>query len=458
MSASAGFVLFVDDDTTLRAANVQAMELAGLEVRAAHDAPSALRAIAADSPAVVVTDVQMPGMDGLELFRRVREIDPDLPVVLITGHGDISMAVAAMHEGAYDFLSKPYATEHMIRIVRRAADTRRLVLENRSLRAEVAAAEADGPLIGVAPVMERLRDTIRHVAAAEVDVLVEGETGAGKEVVARLLHRLSHRRGRSFTPISCSALPESVIESELFGHEMGAFPGAVRKRVGRIEAADKGTLFFDEIESLPLETQGKLLRVLEERAVTPLGANDVRSLDFRVIAASKVDLAEEVKRGAFRADLFYRLGVVRIHVPPLRERRADIPIIFGHFLAAAAARLRREQPPLTDAIRRKLLEHDWPGNVRELENFATGVVLGIDGQPGSAGSDAAVQSLPERIEAYEGALIREALASHAGDVRSTLETLLIPRKTFYDKLQRHHISIDHYRPARDVGPSAKPVR
>jgi len=456
VSDPAGLVLFVDDDATLRAANVQAMELAGLAVRAAADAQTALRLIGSENPAVVVTDVRMPGMDGLELFRRVRELDPELPVVLITGHGDIAMAVTAMHEGAYDFLSKPYATEQMIRIVRRASDTRRLVLENRRLRTEVADAEAQGPLIGMTPVMEQLRSTIRHVAAAEVDVLVEGETGSGKEVVARLLHRLSPRRGRPFAPISCSALPDSVIESELFGHEVGAFPGAVRKRVGRIEAADRGTLFFDEIESLTLETQGKLLRVLEERAVTPLGSNDVRSLDFRVIAASKLDLAEAVQRGDFRADLFYRLGVVRIHVPPLRERRADIPVIFGHFLAAAAAHLRRDPPPLTDDIRRRLLEHDWPGNVRELENFATGVVLGVDAPSGSAlGGDGAVQSLPDRIEAYEGALIREALAAHGGDVRATLEALLIPRKTFYDKLQRHRISIDAYRPGRD---SRSPVR
>jgi len=458
VSDAAGYVLFVDDDATLRAANVQALELAGLAVRAAQDAQSALRTVAAECPAVVVTDVRMPGMDGLELFRRVRGIDPELPVVLITGHGDIAMAVAAMHEGAYDFLSKPYATDHMIRIVRRAADTRRLVLENRSLRAEVATAEAQGPLIGTTPVMERLRDTVRQVAQAEVDVLVEGETGAGKEVVARMLHRLSQRRGRPFAPISCSALPESIIESELFGHEVGAFPGAVRKRVGRIEAADKGTLFFDEIESLTLETQGKLLRVLEERAVTPLGSNDVRSLDFRVIAASKVDLAEQVKRGAFRADLFYRLSVVRVQVPPLRERRADIPVIFGHFLAAAAAHLRRDPPAVTDEVRRRLLEHDWPGNVRELENFATGVVLGLETPIGPDGVEGAARSLPDRLEAYEGALLREALATHAGDVRSTLDALLIPRKTFYDKLQRHRISIDTYRPRRDGRPSGKAGR
>jgi two-component system C4-dicarboxylate transport response regulator DctD len=445
MSDTPASVLFVDDDDMLRAANAQALDLAGLDVHPAADAEAALRLASPDFPGVVVTDVRMPGIDGLELFRRLQALDPDLPVILVTGHGDIAMAVSAIQQGAYDFLSKPYPTEQMIRTVRRALDQRRLVLENRRLKAAVATAESDGPLIGVTPVMQRLRETIRHVAAADVDVLVEGETGSGKEVVARQLHRLSRRQGRPLVTIACGALPPTIIESELFGHEMGAFPGALRKRIGRIEAADHGTLFLDEIESMSLDTQAKLLRVLEERAVIPLGANEPRGLDIRVIAAARIDLAEAVRTGAFRADLFYRLNVIRLHVPPLRERRDDIPIIFSHFLADAAARLRREPPGLTEAMRRRLIEHDWPGNVRELENFATAVALGVAPSEDPIDGDLDAGSLPQRVDAYEAMLIREALTATEGDVRSTLEALSIPRKTFYDKLRRHGIDIDRYR-------------
>lgn len=441
-------VAFVDDDDALREANVQALQLAGYDVRPFASAEAALKAIDADFAGVVVTDIRMPGMDGRQLFRRLHERDADLPVLLITGHGDIAEAVQAMHEGAYDFLAKPYATERLVHGVSRAMEKRRLVLANRQLQALAAREEAASPLLGPSAIMERLRSTIRQVAEADVDVLIEGETGVGKEVVARALHSQSPRRRHPFVALNCAALPEGMIESELFGHELGAFNGAMRKRVGRIESAERGTLFLDEVESMPLAAQGKLLRVIEEREIAPLGTNEVRNVNLRVLASSKGDLGEAVARGEFRADLFYRLNALRIRVPALRDRREDVPVLFGHFLAEAARRFRRETPAISDAVRRRLLEHDWPGNVRELNHFAVQVALGVerpDGpEPARANAD---ESLPERVDAFEAQLIRDALSEARGDVRTALEMLKIPRKTFYDKLRRHGIDIDAFRSA-----------
>jgi two-component system C4-dicarboxylate transport response regulator DctD len=431
-------VAFVDDDAALRDANAQTLELEGLDPLPLASAAEALARVDAGFDGVVVSDVRMAGMDGFALFRRLREIDADLPVILITGHADIPMAVQAMREGVYDFIPKPYAPEALVASVRRALEKRRLVLENRRLR-EAAAREDNGLLLGESPAMQRLRRTLRHIADADVDVLVVGETGAGKEVVSAALHRWSHRAARPFVALNCGALPETVIESELFGHEAGAFTGAQKKRVGRIEHSSGGTLFLDEIESMPPSLQVKLLRVLETREVAPLGTNEIRALDLRVVAASKIDLGEAAARGEFREDLFYRLNVVTVRIPPLRERRGDVPLLFAHFLARAAARFRRPAPGMTAAVERHLLGHDWPGNVRELSHFAERFALGLDAADDPATQEPAEGTLPERVERYEAGLIRQALESHGGDVRATLAALGIPRKTFYDKLARHGI-------------------
>jgi two-component system C4-dicarboxylate transport response regulator DctD len=324
--------------------------------------------------------------------------------------------------------------------VAHAAEKRRLVLENRRLRAAAAEAPADLPLIGDAPAIRRLRETVRQVAEADVDVLVLGETGSGKEVVASLLHHWSRRRAKHFVALNCGALPETVLESELFGHEAGAFTGAVKRRVGRIEHSSGGTLFLDEIESCPPAIQVKLLRVLETREVEPLGTNERRRLDLRVVAATKVDLEDAGARGDFRADLYYRLNVVTLRIPPLRERRGDLPLLFAHFARRAAERFGRPVPAITPAIRDRLEGHDWPGNVRELMHFADRLALGLD----DAGAPAAVPEagdapLPELVERYESAVIRAALQRHNGDVRRTIEALGVPRKTFYDKLKRYGI-------------------
>ena len=441
-------VLFVDDDEDVRDANAQALDLQGVSVRACASAYEALDILTDAFSGVLVTDVRMADMDGLTLFRHVRRLDLEIPVILITGHGDIEMAVGAMREGAYDFLSKPYAPERLLAAIRHGTAQRRLVLENRRLRAQASGPgdAAESLLIGNAPAIVRIRELLRHVADADVDVLVRGETGSGKEVVAQVLHRLSRRRDAPFVAINCGALPETVIESELFGHEAGAFTGAQKRRVGRIEHADGGTLFLDEIESMSPAMQVRLLRVLETRQVAPLGTNEQRAVDLRVIAATKADLGDPAMRARFREDLYYRLNVVTVHIPPLRERREDIPVLFAHFAGLAARRFGCAVPPVDPALWRHLMNHDWPGNVRELAHFADRCVLGVQQAPtmGAAGPAPETGSLPERVERYEAELIREALAAHGGEIRGTLETLGLPRKTLYDKLRRYGIDRQAY--------------
>jgi len=439
-------VSFVDDDPDLRDANVQALRLAGFRAVALPSGEAALARIGPDYAGVVVTDIRMPGMDGIELFRRLRALDPDIPVIVISGHADIATAVGAMSEGAYDFIAKPYAGERLVETLRRAAEKRALVLENRRLRALAEQGEEETALIGETPAIARLRQTVRELADVDVDVLVLGETGTGKEVVAGLLHRLGRRRDKPFVALNCGALPDSVIESELFGYEPGAFTGAQKRRIGRIEHSSGGTLFLDELESMPPSAQIKLLRVLEMREIAPLGSNDLRRVDLRVVAATKVDLGDLAQRRDFREDLYYRLNVVTLRIPPLRERRRDIPLLFTRFLARAAEKYRRPVPVLDRAVERHLVENDWPGNVRELVHFAERVALGLSGDlpAHSARSKAQVASLPDRLNAIEANLIREALEANRGDVRATLEMLGIPRKTFYDKLVRHGIDRSAY--------------
>ncbi|KZS54062.1 sigma-54-dependent Fis family transcriptional regulator [Rhizobium anhuiense] len=438
-------VALIDDDKDLRRATAQTLELAGFTVSAYDGAKAALADLPADFAGPVVTDIRMPEIDGLQLFATLQGMDADLPVILMTGHGDIPMAVQAIQDGAYDFIAKPFAADRLVQSVRRASEKRRLVLENRMLRKAAEDAQENLPLIGQTPVMENLRNILRHIADTDVDVLVAGETGSGKEVVAQILHQWSHRRKGNFVALNCGALPETVIESELFGHEAGAFTGAQKRRTGRIEHASGGTLFLDEIESMPAATQVKMLRVLEMREITPLGTNEVRPVDLRVVAAAKIDLGDPSVRGDFREDLYYRLNVVTISIPPLRERRDDIPLLFSHFAARAAERFRREVPPLSPGVRQHLASHTWPGNVRELSHYAERVVLGVEG--GGAAvvpAQPAGSTLPERLERYEAEIIRDTLSANDGDVRRTIEALGIPRKTFYDKLQRHGINRGGY--------------
>ena len=435
-------VALIEDDADFRQALVERLTLEGLEVRAFTAAEPALKALDADFPGVVVTDLRMPGMDGRQLLTRLQALDTSLPVIMITGHGDIADAVAAMHDGAYDFVAKPFPFERLQDSLNRALEKRSLVLENRRLVAMAAEGGHELPLAGSSRAITALRATIAQIADARMDVLIEGETGVGKEAVARALHNGGRRRLAPFVAVNCGALPDGLIESELFGHELGAFAGAMRRRVGHVGRAHNGSLFLDEVESMPLAVQVKMLRVLEEREIHPIGANEPRVLDLRILASAKIDLSEAARRGDFREDLYYRLNVVRLRVPPLRERREDIPLLFAHFLRRAADRHGVEPPSVTDGVRRRLLEEDWPGNIRELAHFAERVVLGLD--EGSGGAEADL-SLPDRMHRFEGELLRGALQTHRGDIVSVLEEMRIPRKTLYDKLQRHGLKPADFR-------------
>lgn len=438
-----GLVLFIDDDADLRRAAAQTLELVGWTVHAHASADTALRTLDEGFEGVVVSDIRMPGMDGHQLHSHVRALDPDLPVILITGHGDIPEAVRALQDGAYDFISKPFPTEHLVAVVNRALEKRRLVLENRRLHTVAEAPTDDLGLIGDSPAIQTLRAQVRQLAAAEVDVLLEGETGVGKELVARALHRESPRRRQPFVVVDCAALNPAHADMELFGHEAGAFAGAVRRRIGQIEASDTGTLFLDELEALTPSLQAKLLRVIEEREVTPIGANEPRALSLRIIASAKAGLAARVAGGDFRSDLYYRLDVGRIRVPALRERRGDILPLFSHFIQDACARLKRPVPEIGAAVRHRLMQEEWAGNVRELRHLAVKAVLGVE--DGTHHDPTASTDLAGRVAAYEKHLMEEALMLCEGDARATTDLLGLPRKTFYDKLRRHGVEISTFR-------------
>ena len=440
-------VAFVDDEAEIRRATAQSLTIAGLEPMIFDGAEAALEAIDRNFAGVVVSDIRMPGMDGLELFRRLSALDPDLPVVLISGHSDIQTAVAAVQRGAYDFVAKPFQPDRLLETVKRALEKRQLVLENRRLRAQVGASLEAGPLLGNSPAIDQLRRTIKQIAKVDVDVLVEGETGTGKGLVAAMLHHLSQRSTRPMVTLDCGALPDTLVESELFGHVSGAFTGAQHPRTGRIEQANRSTLFLDEVETMPIGVQQKLQRALETRQITPMGANAPRALDLRVVTASKVDLAAVVQQGQFSAPLFYRLNGITLRIPPLRERRDDIPMLFGVFASSAAKRLQRDEPKLTSAIWRRLKNHDWPGNVRELQHFAEHVALGLETDetgyrtlPADGSTD-----LKSQMALYETAVIENVLAITQGDVRSAIATLDLPRKTFYDKVKRLGIDLARFK-------------
>lgn len=437
-----GQVLFIDDEEHLRVACSQALELAGFSVESHASANDALERIDSHWPGVIVTDVKMAGMTGLELMAASLERDPELPVILITGHGDVPMAVDAMRDGAYDFIEKPFASEILVDAVRRAADKRALVLENRALREAVSGAtRLENMIVGTTPAAGRLRDEVASLAATDADILIRGETGTGKELVARALHQLSPRADAHFVPINCAALPENLIESELFGHVRGAFTGANESRVGKFEYATGGTLFLDEIESMPLELQGRLLRVLEDRLVVPLGSNTEIPVDVRVIAATKTDLKESAG-GSFREDLFYRLNVLAIDLPPLRDRRDDILPLMLHFLDQSSLRFKRPPPDLSPTEIAALTTHPWPGNIRELKNaamrFALGQGLGME-TAGDNDADHRRQPLSDQVGSFEKSVIRASLARHDYRLKPTYEELGISRKTLYDKIRRHNL-------------------
>jgi two-component system C4-dicarboxylate transport response regulator DctD len=427
-------VILIDDDAELRLSTRQALDLAGFRTLAVASAEEALTLARPGFPGVVVTDLRMPGMDGMTLLDRLQNIDRDLPVILITGHGEVQLAVQAMRRGAWDFLEKPFLTEELAATTARARAHRQLVLDNRRLRA-VAGQQDDleARLPGRSAAIIALRARLRALGPAGTDVLITGPTGSGKEVMARALHDLSPRAAKPFVAINCAALPAATIESELFGHEAGAFPGAMRPRFGRFEHARGGTILLDEIGRTPPEVQTRLLRVLTDRAVVRLGSNDPIPLDVRFIAATTADLGAEVAAGRFGADLYYRLAVAELRLPPLADRREDIPLLFIQLAREAAARHSRPDRPVDAPMLTALAAAPWPGNVRELRNAAERHVLDLE-LPETGGPD---PGLAARVAGFERSVIASAIAAHGGRLRPVYESLGISRKTLYEKMQKH---------------------
>ena len=438
-------VFFVDDEKHLRTACSQALELAGFEVDSFASAEGVVDGIDTDWPGVLVSDIRMAGTDGLDLMAAALEIDPDLPVILITGHGDVPMAVKAMRDGAYDFIEKPFASDVLVDAVRRGLDKRNLILENRQLReALTKGTRLENRLVGQSLGAIKLREQITQFAAVNADVLVIGETGTGKEQVAQALHELSGRREQHFVPVNCGALPETMIESELFGHEKGAFTGADQMRIGKFEYAEGGTVFLDEIESMPLDIQVRLLRVLEERKIVHLGSNTEIPFNVRIIAASKTDLRDAVSAGSFRDDLYYRLNVLTVSIPPLRDRLDDIPLLVTHFINQEGVQFDRAVDDVPLPEMKPLMLYDWPGNVRELRNCVRRYVLGqaIElGRPDNGEKVAELNGQPLSIQlaALEKKILQETLQKHGGRLKSTYEELGVSRKTLYDKLKKYRL-------------------
>ncbi len=431
-----GSVILVDDEEDIRRAIQQNLELESFEVECFARADRAVERINPDYPGVLVSDIKMPQKDGLTLLREVHEIDPELPVILITGHGDVPLAVKAMQAGAYDFLEKPFPPSRLLDALVRASEKRRLTLENRELRSKLGQRDAvESLLVGRSQAMVDLRQRLRSIAATDADVLILGETGTGKELAARALHQLSSRREKPFVALNLAALPLDTIESELFGHEAGAFAHAHRARVGKFEHARGGVLLLDEIGAAPLALQAKLLRAIEERVIERLGSNERLPLDVRFIASSKEDLALAVQDGRFRDDLYYRLNVVTVTMPPMSQRMDDAPRLFQHLANQAALRYRRELPELTTDVLSLVAGREWPGNVREIRNAADRYVLGL-------GLDEAtpvhqVSSLGDQVNAFEKNAIAAALVAHKGNLTATYQALGLSRKTLYEKMQKH---------------------
>lgn len=442
MTDTPRLVRLVDDDEDLRLAQVQTLRIAGFAVEPFASAAEALEGMTADYPGVVLSDVRMPGMDGLELFDRLHGIDPELPVILLTGHADVPMAVSALKQGAYDFLSKPIGADALLAAVGRACQSRALVMENRALR-RLARDEAaqDSPLIGQSAVMAHLRDSIDRLAQAGGDLWLTGPGGSGKTTVARLIHRQSPRRARAFVHVPCATLDEARFEAEFLGTEA---QGRAPRSAGLLEKAHRGTLYLDEIDSLNPALQARILAVIEAGELWPAGAAAPRALDLRVIASTRDDPERLVRDGRLRGDLYYRLSGVVLALPPLVERREDIPELFRHFLLDACRRLDLPAQPVTPLVKARLAGHDWPGNLRELRQFAESHALGLSPFDG-ADEAAPDRGLADLVAEYEAGLIREALRLSGGHAGRAMERLRLPRKTFYDKLTRHGIKPAEFR-------------
>ena len=445
-----GTVLLVDDEPMVRKSTQKWLQLAGFEVIECDSAIQALTYIDEAFSGIIVSDVKMPEMDGLALLDEVVSRVPGLPVVLVTGHGDVDMAINAMRQGAYDFIEKPFNPERLVETIQRACEKRRLMLENLKLQQHLASSSGiDSRLIGMSASIQRLKKEILNLAEMDTNVIIYGETGTGKELVAQSLHEYSNRNKAHFVPINCGAIPDSLIESELFGHEAGAFTGAAKRRIGKFEYASGGTLFLDEIESMPLNLQIKLLRALQEGVIERLGGNQPIPVDLRVIAAAKTDLREEER---FREDLFYRLNVSQLHIPPLRDRIEDVPLLFEHYVRMTSEDHHKEQRHFPEQDIRTLQGYQWPGNVRELKNIAmryaldkrlsvADILFPQESQLSSSEITAeSGQPLAVQVARFEEEVLRLSLQEHKGNIKAVMDQLDLPRRTLNQKMAKYGLN------------------
>ena len=456
-------ILILDDEPVIREVLKTVLEKAGFAAREAASAGEGIERLSREPIDLLLLDLMLPDRPGLEVLAEVRQRWPELPVVVVTAYSSVETAIAAMREGAFHYLPKPFRNDEVVHVVRQALEKRRLVAENRALRAKLDAGAGDlGGLVGRSQAMERVYETMRNAASARSTVLIVGESGTGKELVAKALHRLSPRASGPFVTVNSGSLPPDLLESNLFGHVRGSFTGAVADKKGLFKVADGGTIFFDEIGTIPPDTQSKLLRVLQEREFLPVGAVEPIRSDVRVVAATNADLNRLVGEGRFREDLYYRLCVITINLPPLRDRKEDIPLLVEALVARAAAENGRALPPVTPAAMKALLDHDWPGNVRELENvLERALVLGpgvIDVEqlpeavrrsvPRPAALPPEGLSFRDAVTAYERALLAAALDRTSGVQKRAAELLGLKPTTLNEMLKRHGML------ARDVAPLA----
>jgi len=447
MTEAPAQILVIDDDKALRDACYQILSRQGYQVELATGARQGLTLLERMSFDAILLDLVMPDLDGLEALKKLRALDPDVEVIIITGYGTIQSAVECIKAGAFHFLSKPFVPDDLRNLVTRALEKRRLDLENLYLRQELKAKDERRVLVYESESMVRIMDMIARVAPADSTVLITGESGTGKGLVAQKLHQLSPRARRPFITVDCGTLVETLFESELFGHVKGSFTGADANKIGKFELAQNGTLFFDEISNIGLEVQAKLLRAVEERKISKVGSHRVITVDVRIVAATNKDLARAIKDGTFREDLFYRLNVVLIQMPPLRERKSDIPLLVQHFLEKYNTRVRKEIRGISPEALDLLVRHDWPGNVRELENTVERLVVLSHGpylEPADlAFAGTILTSRPDgaalSLKDLERDHILHTLQHCDGHKSEAARALGIDRKTLREKLKRYNL-------------------
>ncbi|MFP4376452.1 MAG: sigma-54-dependent transcriptional regulator [Spirochaetales bacterium] len=443
-------VMVVDDEKNIRTGLGKAIELDGHNVVLAEDGRQALEFVEEEEIDLIICDLKMPRMTGEELLRRVVQSYPTLPVIILTGHGTIESAVQAMRDGAYDFLTKPVNLDRLSLLVKRALSTRELSLQHRALQEELEQRRQFANIIGTSSEMRRIFDVVRQVAGTKASVLITGESGVGKELIADAIHNLSNRNEKPFIKVHCAALSESLLESELFGHEKGAFTGAVSRKRGRFELAHMGTIFLDEIGEINQNVQIKILRVLQEKTFERVGGEETVEVDARIISATNKNLKAEIESGAFREDLFYRLNVVNIHIPPLRERKEDIPLLVAAFMKEFASENGKPVEGIDAKARSVLYNYSWPGNVRELRNCIESAVvmskepvITSDDLPPSVASDSESNyvriELGTSMQDAERELIRANLAAQNGNKSRTAEILGIGRKTLHRKIAEYDL-------------------